>query len=186
VRTERNDAVTIVSLDDGRIQVRSKPVELPAEGPIKIEPTNQPGLVLATWKAEQWPRWLATLIYKFGFDLNTKYPRNPSISFALVDVHQAKILLEDHFRYDPKESTPEYKLTHDRSAILLTELKDHDLHTTRWDLPLSLWSPWWGRITGLISAFILFLVMRKYSSRAATTPTWSESEGTFAQRIYSH
>jgi hypothetical protein len=161
VQTDRNDAVAIVSLDDDGMRIRSTPVELPAEDTVRIEPTNQPGVVLATWKAEYWPRWLVNVFYKFGFNLNDRFPCKPSTCFALVDVHQAKIMLEDHFSYDKNESSPEYKLTHDRSAIILSELKDRDLHIRRWDLPISVWSPWWGRGAGVISAMIILSLIRK-------------------------
>jgi hypothetical protein len=166
VLTDRNDAVAIVSLEDDGIQIRSTPVELPAEETVKIEPTNQPGVVLATWKAEYWPRWFTNIAYKFGFNLNDVFPCKPSTCFALVDVHRAKILLEDHTSYEPKTMGPEYKLTHDRSAIILSELKDRDLHITRWDLPISVWSPWWGRGAGLVLALLTYLmIIRTLHSR---------------------
>jgi hypothetical protein len=160
MQTERSGAVAILRLDGDGIHICSKPVELNADHLIDLEATNQPGQVLASWSTHQWPTLLADVAYKFGLNLNDKFPCKPSISFALVDVHQAKILLEDHISYDKNESSPEYKLTHDGSAILLTQRKDRDLHIWRWDLPISIWSPWWGRGAGLVSALIILFMMR--------------------------
>jgi hypothetical protein len=138
-----------------------------------VLPTCQPALLYVDWHDHFWPNSLIDLCKRIGLDLNRHFPRG-SVGCALIDVKEGKIIWEHQTNHHAPSPTV-YNLTYDGSAILLKQVRDRDLHITRWDLPLSLWSPWWGRAAGLIVLALFWVLATKLSSKQ-TPPVLQRSQ----------
>jgi hypothetical protein len=169
VQTQDSDAVASVTFSEQAIQIQSAPVELGAEDTIHLEPTRQPGIVLATWESKNWPyralKWAAWV----GVDLDKRFPRDPAVCCALVDVHHGKILLQRRASYQPNAEPPKYELTADGAALLLMQRNGRDLCVLRWELPWEGGWSWWITAISVGVAGVFFILLRKWLSRQAIT-----------------
>lgn len=170
-KTKENgkECVGLVTLDE-KVRFLYHPVSL--AGSVLLHPLQPEGLVLGfTSFRPLWPQWLQSFCMKCNFDLTQQFPRDVVATLNVFDLPKSRVIFSHTITHKGQERDIECAPTHDGQAILLQRQAEDGLHLYRWQLPLSLWSPWWSRGMGVVMAcLILWCSLR---SRATCSPKCS-------------
>ncbi len=103
----------------------------------------------------RWPAVIQNIGERFGYNLDTIFPRSPCLSVWFIHTDQNQI------RYHYRLKTPSLEMLEtsysaDKQAIVIWRQLSEGVQVFRWQMPFEVYSPWWAWGVGL-SLFLISL-----------------------------